>query len=127
MAFFADRAAFQPRGGRAGVPPVLPGGGTGTLARPRHLARHLHNHTHTRTRTEDTNTDLPPSRGLVNGGFWVCAQCSATQRQPESFHKPPRVGALVVVGMTFGVERAAYLSARGGARGRASIACQHGS
>ena len=100
MAFRADRAAFQPRGARAGVPPGLPGGahaGTRTLARPRHLARHLHNHTH--TRTKDTNADQSPSLGLVNGGFWVHAQHSARQRQTESFRKPPGVGALVVVGV----------------------------
>ena len=46
---------------------------TGTLARPRP-------HLHTRTHTEDTTADLPPSLGLVNGGFWVCAQHSARQR-----------------------------------------------
>ena len=74
---------------------------TGTLARPRPRPRPR---PHTHTRTNDTNTDLPPSLGLVNGGFWVCAQHSATEREPDSLHTSPGWGALSV-----GVGQQCYL------------------
>ena len=111
------------KGERAGVPPSLPAGGASTHAAasaPAHAHAHMH-------RTEDPNTVLPPRVGIVNGGFWVCAQGSATKRQPESFHKPPRGRPLGGRGsaMTFWAAHAAYLSARGSVQACLQV-CQHG-
>ena len=100
------------KGERAGVPPGLPAGGASTHAAASAPA-HAHAHTH---RTETPNTVLPPSVGIVNGGFWVCAQGSATQRQPESFHKPPRGRPLGGSNAIWGSACSSFVSQGGNAR-----------
>ena len=115
-----------PGGERAGVPPSLPARcitrHTGASAHARRqacirLARQRHRHRPV------------PGPGVHDLRVLVLPQHSATEREPESLHKPPGVGCAlsgVWLAMPSGVDRAAYARQGGGSARACLQVCRHG-